>query len=73
VHTEDGIGMRHVMIGGHFMVRDRRILTIDLNRLALEVKIARERRKALNAQFCDHYEKREPVVAFFCSAFAGRP
>ena len=73
VHTEDGTGVRHVMIGGRFVVRDGRILTIDLNRLANEAEEARERLEALNAEFRDLYEKLEPVVASFCPAFAAQP
>jgi guanine deaminase len=73
VHTEDGTGVRHVMIGGRFVVRDGRILTIDLNRLANEAEAARERLEALNAEFRDLYDKLEPVVASFCPAFAAQP
>lgn len=73
VHSEDGTGVRHVMIGGRFVVEDRRILTIDLARLAEEAEAARERLEALNAQFRDLYEKLEPVVASFCPAFAAQP
>ena len=47
VHVEDGTGVRHVMIGGRFVVQDRRLLTIDLAKLALEAEAARERLEAL--------------------------
>lgn len=73
VHAEDGTGVRHVMIGGRMVVQDRRLLTLDLARLAVEAEAARERLEALNAEFKDLYEKLEPVVASFCPAFAAQP
>ncbi len=73
VHTEDGTGVRHVMIGGRFVVQDRKLLTIDLAKLAVEAEAARERLEALNVEFKDLYEKLEPVVSSFCPAFAAQP
>lgn len=73
VHVEDGTGVRHVMIGGRFVVRDRRLLTIDLARLAAEAEAARERLEALNAQSKDLFDRLEPVVASFCPALAAQP
>jgi guanine deaminase len=73
VHVEDGTGVRHVMIGGRMVVQDRRLLTLDLAKLAAEAEAARERLEALNAEFKDLYEKLEPVVASFCPAFAAKP
>jgi guanine deaminase len=73
VHTEDGNGVRHVMIGGRFVVQDRRLLTIDLAKLAVEAEAARERLEALNAEFKDLYDKLAPVVSSFCPAFAAQP
>ncbi len=73
VHTEDGTGVRHVMIGGRFVVQDRRLLTLDLAKLAIEAEAARERLEALNAEFKDLYDKLEPVVSSFCPALAAQP
>jgi len=73
VHAEDGTGVRHVMIGGRFVVRDRRLLTLDLAALAREAEAARERLEALNAEFRDLFERLEPVIASFCPAFAAQP
>ena len=73
VHAEDGTSVRHVMIGGRFVVRDGRLLTLDVAKLALEAEAARERLEALNAEWKDLYERLEPVVASFCPAFAARP
>lgn len=45
VFGEDGTGVHSVMIGGKFVVRDRRLLTVDLPRLAAQ---AAEARAAMN-------------------------
>ena len=73
VHAEDGTSVRHVMVGGRFVVRDGRLLTLDLAKLAVEAEAARERLEALNAEWKDLYERLEPVVASFCPALAARP
>lgn len=73
VHAEDGTSVRHVMVGGRFVVRDGRLLTLDVAKLAVEAEAARERLEALNAEWKDLYERLEPVVASFCPAFAARP
>lgn len=73
VHAEDGTSVKHVMIGGGFVVRDRRLLTLDLAKLAREAEAARERLEALNAGMRDLYHRLEPVVASFCPALAAQP
>lgn len=73
VHAEDGTSVRHVMIGGGFVVRDRRLLTLDLGKLAREAEAARERLEALNAGTRELFAKLEPVVASFCPALAAQP
>jgi guanine deaminase len=73
VHTEDGTSVRHVMIGGRFVVQDGRLLTLDLAKLAVEAEAARERLEALNAEWRDLYQRLEPVVASFCPALAAQP
>jgi 5-methylthioadenosine/S-adenosylhomocysteine deaminase len=73
VHVEDGSSLRHVMIGGRFVVRDRKLLSIDLARLATEAEAARERLDALNAQWKGLFDLLEPVVASFCPALAAQP
>jgi 5-methylthioadenosine/S-adenosylhomocysteine deaminase len=73
VHAEDGTSVRHVMVGGRFLVRDRRLLTLDVAKLAVEAEAARERLEALNAEWKGLYERLEPVVASFCPALAARP
>ncbi|MBR0679261.1 amidohydrolase family protein [Roseomonas eburnea] len=73
VHVEDGTGVRHVMIGGRFVVQDRRLLTLDIAKLAQEAEAARERLEALNAQWKGLCDRLEPVVASFCPALAAQP
>ncbi len=73
VHTEDGTGVKHVMIGGRLVFKDGRHTTIDLRRLAMEAEAARERLEALNAETKNLYELLEPVVASFCPGLAAQP
>ena len=73
VHTEDATSVRHVMIGGSFVVRDRKLLTLDLAKLAREAEAARERLEDLNAEWRGLFEKLAPVVASFCPGLAAQP
>ena len=73
VHSEDGTGVRHVMIGGRFVVRDGKLLTLDVAKLARDAEAARERLEALNAGARDLFTKLEPVVASFCPGLAAQP
>ncbi|MDR6663532.1 MULTISPECIES: amidohydrolase family protein [Tardiphaga] len=73
VHTEDATSVRHVMIGGSFVVRDGRLLTLDMARLAREAEAARDRLEILNAEWRGLFERLEPVVASFCPGLAARP
>ncbi len=73
VHAEDGSSVKHVMIGGRFVVQDRKLLTLDLPKLAREAEAARERLEALNAGMRDLFHRLEPVVASFCPAMAAQP
>lgn len=73
VHAEDSTALRHVMVGGSFIVRDRKLLTLDLAKLALEAEAARERLEALNAERRELFTLLDPVVRSFCPAFAAQP
>ena len=73
VHAEDSSAIRHVMVAGSFIVRDRRLLTLDLARLAREAEAARERLEALNAERRELFTLLDPVVRSFCPAFAAQP
>ncbi|WP_419900404.1 amidohydrolase family protein [Roseomonas sp. USHLN139] len=73
VHAEDATSVRHVMIAGRMVVRDRQLLTLDVAKLAREAEAARERLEALNASGKILFEQLEPVVGAFCPAFAQQP
>lgn len=73
VMAEDGTSVDAVMIGGRFVVRDRKLLTIDLRRLASEAEAARVSLLARNADRKTNFECIAPVVADFCPALAARP
>jgi 5-methylthioadenosine/S-adenosylhomocysteine deaminase len=73
IHAEDATAVRHVMIGGRFVYRDGRHITLDMRRLAIEAEAARERLEAANATQRDLFHALEPVVASFCSGLAARP
>ena len=72
VHAEDSTAIRHVMVGGTFIVRDRKLLTIDLAKLAVEAEAARERLEALNAERKELFHLLDPVVRSFCPAYASQ-
>jgi guanine deaminase len=73
VHVEDATSVRHVMIGGTFVVGDGRLLTLDMAKLAREAEAARDRLENLNAEWRDLFVRLEPVVASFCPGLAARP
>ena len=73
VHTEDGTAVASVMIGGRLVVDNRRLTTIDFDRLRDRVAAARERLAAANADSRCLYEALEPVVGSYCPGLAGTP
>jgi 5-methylthioadenosine/S-adenosylhomocysteine deaminase len=73
VHTEDGTAVASVMIGGRLVVDNRRVTTVDLDRLRDRVSAARERLAAANADYRRLYEALEPVVGSFCPGLARTP
>jgi 5-methylthioadenosine/S-adenosylhomocysteine deaminase len=73
VHTEDATAVESVMIGGRMIVEKRRLLTLDVSRLAAKVEAARERLAAVNAPNKALYERLEGVVGSFCPALAKTP
>jgi guanine deaminase len=73
VHTEDGTAVASVMIGGRLVVDNRRVLTVDLERLRDRVEAARERLAAANADNRRLYEALEPVVGSYCPGLARGP
>jgi 5-methylthioadenosine/S-adenosylhomocysteine deaminase len=73
VHTEDGSAVDKVMIGGRLVVDNRRLLSVDLARLAERAEAARERLAAANADNRALYEALEPIVGSHCPGLARAP
>jgi 5-methylthioadenosine/S-adenosylhomocysteine deaminase len=73
VHTEDGTAVHSVMIGGRMVVEDRKLLTVDLARLAAKVEESRLRREKITAPAKKLYDRLEKVVGTFCPGLAKAP
>jgi len=73
VQTEDGTGVRHVMVGGEMVVRDRAPVRVDMVSLAREAEVARGRLEVANAEKKAMFEKLAPVVSSFCPGLASEP
>ncbi|HYZ64144.1 MAG TPA: amidohydrolase family protein, partial [Acetobacteraceae bacterium] len=73
VFGEDGTSVHSVMIGGRFVVRERKLLTVDLPALAARAEAARAEMAARNAGRRASFECVAPVIADFCPALAARP
>ncbi len=73
VHTEDGTAVASVMIGGRLVVDNRRITTVDLDRLRDRVAAARERLAAANADYRRLYQALVPIVGSHCPGLARAP
>ena len=66
VHVEDGTAVRHVMVGGRMVVKDGRIVTIDVEALARQAAAASERLRAANQDNRAAAERLAPFIARFC-------
>lgn len=73
VHVEDGTGVHSVMVGGRMLVENRRLLTVDLAKLARDAENARARLEKLNRENRDLYARLEPIVGAFCPGLARTP
>ena len=73
VHTEDGTAVHSVMIGGRMVVEDRKLLTVDLAKLAAKVEESRLRREKITAPAKKLYDRLEKVVGTFCPGLAKAP
>ena len=73
VHTEDGSAVHSVMVGGRMVLENRKLVNVDLAKLAREAENARERLERLNRDNKALYERLEPVVGSFCPALAKQP
>ncbi|MGQ0509494.1 MAG: amidohydrolase family protein [Betaproteobacteria bacterium] len=70
VFGEDGTGVDSVMVGGRWVVREGRLLTVDVTRLRLDAERAVERLAAANAEARALSEKLHPYVGKFCGGLA---
>ena len=73
VFGEDGTSVDSVMIGGRFVVRERKLLTVDLPRLAARAEAARAAMQERSAAQKSRFECAAPVIADFCPALSARP
>ncbi len=73
VHTEDGTAVHSVMIGGRMVVADRKLLTVDLAKLAAKAEESRLRREKVSAPAKKLYDRLEKVVGTFCPGLAKAP
>lgn len=73
LYTEDATGVRHVMVGGRFVVSDRKLLTVDLQALAQRAQEARLRLDRDTAGARTLFEQVEPFIASYCPGLASQP
>ena len=73
VHTEDGSGVHSVMIGGRMIVENRKLLTVDLPKLAAQAAASQARRAAPTAEARKLFDRLEKVVGAFCPGLAKAP
>jgi 5-methylthioadenosine/S-adenosylhomocysteine deaminase len=70
VHVEDGTAVRHVMVGGRMVVKNRNVLTVDVESLRQKSAAAAERLRAANAETRAIAERLAPLVGRFCNGLA---
>ena len=73
VHIEDGSAVHSVMVGGRMVVENRKLVNIDLAKLARDAETARERLERLNRDNKSLYERLEPIVGSYCPGLAKAP
>lgn len=73
VHTEDGSAVHSVMIGGRMVVENRRLLTIDLAKVAKQAEMSCERLAKGRGPAKALYHRLEKVVGAFCPGLAKQP
>ena len=73
VHTEDGNAVHSVMVGGQMVVENRKLLTVDLPKLAAQAAASQARRAELTAGAKKLYDRLEKVVGAFCPGLAKAP
>jgi guanine deaminase len=72
VFGEDGTGVESVMIGGRWVMRGRKLLTVDVEALRRKAEQAVTRLRAANAEAKALGEKLHPYVGHFCAGLAAR-
>ena len=73
VHAEDGGAVHSVMVGGALVVVGRKLLNVDMEKLALDAENAVERLERLNHANHALYCELEPVVGSYCPGLAAEP
>lgn len=73
VHAEDGTGVKHVCVGGRFIVRDGTLTTVDLAALKDRAEEARERLEHATAKARALFDDVSPIVARIGPALAAEP
>jgi 5-methylthioadenosine/S-adenosylhomocysteine deaminase len=73
VQAEDATSVRHVMIGGRTVVRDRELLTVDLVALSRKVEAARQRFDEALGPSRDLLGRLSEAVDRYCSSVADEP
>jgi guanine deaminase len=72
VHVEDGAAIRNVMVGGRMVVKDRNVVTVDVEALRQKSAAAAERLRAANAETRAVAERLAPLVGRFCNSLSCR-
>jgi 5-methylthioadenosine/S-adenosylhomocysteine deaminase len=70
VMGEDGTSVMDVMVGGRFVVRDRRLLTVDLAALAARASALRAEIDARCIGSRRRFDAIAPIIGAFCPALA---
>jgi 5-methylthioadenosine/S-adenosylhomocysteine deaminase len=71
VMGEDGTSVVDVMVGGRFVVRNKRLLTIDLPALAARAGTLRAQIDARSVASRRRFDAVKPILRDFCPALAG--
>jgi guanine deaminase len=70
VFAEDGTGVESVMAAGRWVVRSRKLLTVDVEALKRKAEEAVERLNAANVEARALGEKLHPIVGHYCAGLA---
>jgi guanine deaminase len=73
VLAEDGTSVVDVMVGGRFVVRNRRLLTIDLPTLAARASALRAEIDARSAASRQRFDALVPIISDFCPVLGRAP